>query len=633
MKWFYVAALLVVTGLVLSPLGFLPDRAEEDYAGRMVYRGSYGAEIKSLDPATCGDTTSSGMQGNCYEGLYCYHYLKRPVEVIPQLAGGMPEISSDRLTYTIRLKPGVRYARNPCFGSEEDGRPGTREVRAEDFVLAFKRVADYHINTGLAWAFLSGRIVGLDAWRVKSQAYQAGDFSRYDLPVEGITAPDELTFRIRLTEPFPQMVQVLAMHVYAPIPPEAVDYWLGTEADGKGGRRGIALKDRSTEFREAEQVVSTGPYVMKEFRRRDRIVFARNPEFRQDYYPTEGAPGDREAGLLDDAGKAVPFMDVMRLDCVPEDYSSWMRFLSRQVEASGIPRENFDFVVTPDKELAEKWRKRHIYLSKYESPSVYWIVFNMEDPIVGASKSLRQALCLAYDVANHIEVLYNGRGVRAVNIIPRVVKGHGEAGPGPYYRLDLEAAKLKIAQAKAELAEAGMLVDGEIPELKLDLGSNDRGARLMAEFARQQLAKVGVRLKAVYNDWPTLQQKVHNKQVQMYTMGWHADYPDAENFLQLFYSPNIARGTNNANYANPDFDRLYEQIRTMPDTLERTEIYARMANMISEDCPVLLLSEPISYVLYYDWVRNVKHHPVGYGFTKYRRIDTALRSRLTDGKR
>jgi ABC-type transport system substrate-binding protein len=137
-----------------------------------------------------------------------------------------------------------------------------------------------------------------------------------------------------------------------------------------------------------------------------------------------------------------------------------------------------------------------------------------------------------------------------------------------------------------------------------------------------------VRLKFELMDWPTLQEKVNNKQTQIYTMGWHGDYPDAENFLQLFYSPNIAKGTNNANYTNKAFDRLYEQIRTMDDSPRRTALYAQMAQMISEDCPVLLLSEPLSFVLTYDWVRNVKAHPFGYGFFKYHRIDTELRHKL-----
>ena len=130
------------------------------------------------------------------------------------------------------------------------------------------------------------------------------------------------------------------------------------------------------------------------------------------------------------------------------------------------------------------------------------------------------------------------------------------------------------------------------------------------------------------NDWPKLQEKVHNKQCQMYTMGWHADYPDAENFLQLYYSPNIEKQTNNSNYSNGEFDKLYEQVRVMPDSPERTELYAKMVNMISEDCPVLMLTEPLSYVLVYDWVRNVKPHPVGYGYAKYRRIDVELRRKL-----
>ncbi len=628
MRSFYVIAALVAAALILSPLVLLKGYGEKQFAGKIVSFGTYGAEVKSIDPATCGDTTSAGIQGNIYEGLYCYHYLKRPVEVIPQLAAAMPEISNDGLTYTIRLKEGVRYSRNPCFGRSGDGRWGTRTVRAEDFVLAFKRTADYHINTGLAWAFLSGRILGLDAWRERSRGYEAGGFSRYDLPVKGLEALDELTLRIRLNENFPQMIYVLAMSVYAPVPREAVDYWLASTDDGQGGRKPIPPAKRTTEFQRPEEVVGTGPYLLTKFVRAGTIVLERNPDFREDYYPADGAPGDAEAGLLDDAGKHVPFIDVQYLDFVQEDYTAWQLFLSRQVDASGIPKETFEFVITPDKELAEQWRHRNIHLHRYALPVVYWLVFNMEDPVLGCSKSLRQALCLAYDVESHIKVLYNGRGIRAVSILPTGIKGHDEAGPGPYFRLDVAAAREKLEQAKAELAAAGKLVAGEIPELTLSMGGTDRATARMGEFVQQQFDKIGVRLKFELMDWPTLQEKVNNKQTQIYTMGWHGDYPDAENFLQLFYSPNIAKGTNNANYASEDFDRLYERVRTMDDSPQRTALYAQMARMISEDCPVLLLSEPISFVLAYDWVRNVKAHPFGYGFFKYRRIDTEARHQL-----
>jgi len=629
MKLFYIIAILVVAALVASPMVFLPGANDGEHEGKVVLWDTYGSAVKSIDPATCGDTTSAGIQGNLYESLYAYHFLKRPVEVVPQLAVTMPKVSKDQLTYTIQLRPSVLYHRNPCFGKDPlgEGEHATRAVRAEDFVLAFKRCADYHVNTGLAWAFLSKRIVGLDAWRKKSRGYKVGDFSRYDLPVEGLKAVDESTFQIRLTEPFPQFVYVLAMTVYAPIPREAVEYWLTAKDEGDK-RVAVPVERRATEFKKPEMVVGTGAYTLKTWERKSKIVMVRNAEYRPVYYPKEGSPGDKEAGLLADAGKRVPFIDVIHLDFVEETYSSWMLFLTKQKDASGIPRETFEGVVTPDKVLAEKWRERRIYMKKYSSPAVYWIVFNMEDPILGASKSLRQAVCLAYDVENHIKVLYNGRGKRAVNIVPSTFKGHKEAGPGPYYKLDVEAAKKKIAEAKRELAAAGLLVNGEIPALKLDLGDTSAYAARQGDFTRQQFAKIGLKLKVIYNDWPTLQQKVHNKRSQMYMMGWHADYPDAENFLQLFYSPNIKKGTNNSNYSSAGFDRLYEKVRTMSDTPERSKLYTKMIRQISEDVPVVLLSEPISFVLYYDWVRNVKPHPIGYGFTQYRRIDSDLRHKL-----
>ncbi len=638
MKWFYILSLAVVAILVSLPLFVLRKAAGSGAQdGGMVYEAVYNADVKSLDPATCGDVTSSTIQANFYEGLYTYHYLKRPVEVVEQLADGMPRISADGLTYTIKLKKGVLYHRNPCFGKDPSGVHAwnTRTVTAQDFLLSFKRVADYHINTGLAWAFLADRIIGLDEFREKTRLYRIGDFSRYDLPVEGISAPDSLTLVLRLKAPFPQFIYVLAMNnVYAPVPREVVDYHLSTTADRKGNRVSIPVSERIPEIMEAEQVVGTGPYSLTTFKRKWTITMTRNPEYRQDTYPSEGEgrskdyAGDSAEGLLADAGKPVPFIDKINFRYIEEEYAAWMLFLSRQVDVAGIPVETFQAVITPGKDLTDSWKRKHISLSKSSDPVIYWIAFNMEDSILGRSKSLRQAISLGYDAENEIKILSNGRGIRAVNVVPTSFLGHNEAGPGPYFRFDTVAALKKIGDAKRELAAAGLLKNGEIPELKFDMSDGPLNLR-MADFARQQFARLGLRLKCIFNDWPTLQRKVQNKQIQMYYMGWAADYPDAEDFLQLFYSKNIDKGTNNSNYKNREFDSLYETIRVMPDCPARTADYVRMIRIISEDCPLLPIYEPENFTLYYDWMRNIKQHPIGYGYLKYRRIDTGMRRKLS----
>ena len=634
MKWFYVISLLIVGLLAASPFVLLSKPEQGRFAGKVVSYNTYGAKVKSVDPATCGDTTSSGMQGNVFEGLYAYHYLKRPVEVIPLLAAALPTVSPDALTYTIPLKKGVEYAPNPCFGMDEANRPLTRTVRADDLVLAFKRIADYHLTTKLSLAFIEDRIVGLKKYREKTKTYRKGDFTRYEKEeLPGVRAIDEHTLEIRLTRPFPQLLYVLAMHVYAPIPHELIEYHLATEPSGNGNRKPVPMNDRDPEIRTIEAMVGTGPYRMTEWIEGSRIVFERNERFRKDYYPTEGGPGDEAAGLLKDAGKQVPFVDVRSLIFVQEDDTAWRMFRSGQRDVAGIPRDVYAQVISPTKELAQTWEKRGIRLVKSTYPAIYWLAFNMADPVVGKSKSLRQALCLSFDVETYVEVIFNGRGTRAVNTIPSDFKGHKEAGPGPYAHLDLTLARRKIKLAKEELVAAGVIGEGDdIPELTLDMPGTDEQSRRVGEFAQGQFQQVGVRVKIEMNDWPTLQKKVHNKQTQMYAMGWHADYPDAENFLQLYYSPNIELGTNNTNYRNPKFDKLFEQAGILAREEDRIPLYAEMIRMVSEDCPVLLLTEPISFVLLYDWVGNYKPHPVGYGFGKYTRIDAALRRKMGGGR-
>ena len=646
MKYFYPISLLIVVLLTLSPfflLGYGEEQKKSIITGHdidgkpilnrtpVIKYGAYAEAIRTFDSSTCGDSSSAMKQGEIYEGLYTYHYLLRknggPV-VIPSLAAEMPQVSDDLLTWTIKIKKGVLYHRNPCFGlihendpdTKDDNVYKTREVVAKDFVLAFKRIADRHnIRADLGWSLIKGRIKGISKFAEKCKTdYRTGDFSRFDkLDIEGIKALDDYTLQFKLTEPFPQLQLILSMHLYAPCPREAVDYWL--TGNGK-----IPMEDRTVEFKKTEMVIGTGAYRLAEWKRKDKIVLVRNPDFRKMLYPSKGMPEDRKKGLLADAGKPVPFIDILEYKFVAETYPRWMLFLSKQTDSAAIPREAYSSIVTPGKELAAKWKKRGITMHKSWDPSVFWIVFNMKDPLFQASPALRRAICHCYDVKTEIKLLMNDRALRARSIVPHTFKAFTE---GKYFRYDLDEAKKQIEIAKIELKKAGVLnADDSIPTIEFYILNGTR-AKKSAEFATRQFNKIGLTLKTIHCDWPTLQQRVHSKKAQMYTMGWHADYFDSENFLQLYYSKNIANGTNNSNYSDPEFDRLYEKVRTMPDSPERTAIYKQMITMICDACPVLPQLEPMGMGLFYDWFKNIKSHPVGYGYGKYHRIDTKLRQK------
>ncbi len=627
MKLFYIIAVLVVVVLALSPYVLL--RTKPSTTDAIVFHDTYASRIRSIDPATCGDSASTAIQTYFYEGLYTYKYLVRPVTLRPMLAAHMPSISEDGLVYTIPLKTGVHFQRNACFGLDEDGRPKTREMTADDFVLAFKRVADFHIETQLAYAFIR-KIKGVEDYRDRTRRYRAGDFSRYDeLDLAGVKAIDDHTLQITLAERFPQFIYVLAMHNYAPIPREVLDYHLASEPDDEGGRRPVPIEDRTTDITQHEAAVGTGPYVLEEWQKASRIRLVRNPEYREVLYPDEASEEFREAGLLADAGQRVPFIDVRELRFVEETNPSWMLFENKRRDVASVPRDMYDSVIGLDKELTTQWQARGIDLKKYTSPAVYWIVFNCEDRVLGSSKSLRQALSLCYNVPLHIDVLHNGRGVPAKNCIPSSFPGWEEAGSSPYARLDLQLAREKIEDARKELVAKGVIQSGEeIPPLTIDIGDRGEYGRRLGQFMASQFREIGVELKVELQDWPTLQEKVHNKRSQMYTMGWVADYPDAENFLQLFYSPNIDHGTNNSNFSNPRFDVLFRKAAGTMALEDRIPLYVEMVNIISEDCPVLLLSEPVSFLLKYKWMHNIQPHPIRRGTGLYWRIDTDLRQKM-----
>ncbi len=575
--------LLRVVAVLLAAMGSLRVEAIIPARQNAAFYGST-ERIRGFDPVQTGDTTSAAAVSKVYEGLYEYKYLARPYAVRPLLAEALPEISADALTYTIRIRRGVRFADDPCF----PGGKG-RELTAEDFLYSWKRLADTRNRSTGYWIF-EGRIVGLDEFHKRSIKEKV----RYDEPVEGLQVLDRYTLQIKLTQPYPQLIWVLTMTYTFAVPREAVEYY-------------------GEEF--LNHPVGTGPFVVADWRWRNyRIVYARNPNYHGDTYPTEGEPGDP----LEDAGQPIPFLNRITEYVVGDDSTEWLMFLSGQLAASGISRNNFDAVITAQKDLTPELKVRGIRL--YKSPRMYttYLGFNMDDPVVGKNQKLRQALACAVDIEKWI-AFYNHRMVPATGPIPPGVAGYDPAQPSPY--------KFDLDRARRLLVEAGY-PGGKDPQtgsrltLTMEIGNaSDPETRQAADLLASFFDRIGVELKPSYNNWPEFLKKLERRQAQMFQLGWLIDYPDAENFLQLFYSKNASPGPNHCNYANPEFDRLYEQIRVMQDSPERTAIYQRMAGLVVEDCPWIFLTHPLSFGLFQPWLKNFKPSDFPYPNMKFYKVE------------
>lgn len=560
--------------------------------------------IRGLDPATSGEVSSSLAISRIYEGLLQYDYLARPYKVIPGLAESMPGVSDDGLVYTFKIRKGIYFQDDPCFPNGKG-----RELTARDFEYSIKRVADVkNVSSGF-WAY-NGRIKGIDVFHEMSQKPEPTD---YDMEVEGLTVLDSHTLQITVTEAYPQLLYVLTMHYAYAVPREAVEMY------GK---------------KFTNHPVGTGPYRLVEWRRNSRIEFERNPKWaetgRVETYPAAGTPEQEAAGLLKDAGKPIPFIDRLIQFVVDDTSTSWMMFLAGQFDSSVISPDNWDTVIMPDKSLSDSLGKRGIELISSPYTAVYYMGFNWDDPLVGASddpeqnvrnRKLRQALSCAYEFAQMNQFM-NNRLYPIEGPVPTPLAGELKE-PSPY-RFNLEKAKKLLVEAG--YPEGIDSKTGRRLELNIELGKSDTNTRQSMELMADMYQKIGVVLKSNYNTWPAFIEKMNRRQAQLFLLAWVADYPDAENFLALFYSQNESPGPNHSNYRNAEIDRRYEQVRIMHDSPERTALYEEMANIIVEDAPWVFMYQPMTFELKHNWVDNYLPHDYPYGMEKYHRVNRAARS-------
>ena len=557
--------------------------------GEMVRRAALASKIRGLDPQDIGDTTSSSVGAQIFETLYTYSYLERPYKVVPLLADGMPEVSEDGRRYRVRIKRGVFFADNPAF---PDGRG--RELTAEDFIFAWKRMADLNNRSTNYSAIFQGYVDGLDEFRGYTATTREAD---YDRPVEGLKAPDPYTLEITLTRPHNFLLYWLAHLPTAPVAREVVE---------KYGKDIV------------NHPVGTGPFRLVGNYRSNRFAMIRNETFREMRYPSRGEENLRKMGLLEDAGRRIPFIDRIEWSIIEEAQPLWLAFMAGQIDSSGIPKDNFPQAITLEKELSPELKAKGIRLLKVDDPSVFYYGFNMDDPVVGSNRPLRQAMSLAFDRETYIDTFLNGRGLVPTGPIPPSFPSFRKDKVNPYTRFDPD-------QARHLLAEARRVNGGPIPALKLAMPGTDTTVRQMGEFFRIQMGRIGLEVEVDYMTWPKFQDATKTRSHQLFALGWLADYPDAQNFLLLFYGPNRSPGPNACNYENPAFDALYDEAVAIPELERRIPLYHRMEDIVIEDCPWLLTTYRLVYVLNYEWLNNYYPNDFAGGTIKYQRVDTMLR--------
>ena len=440
-----------------------------------------------------------------------------------------------------------------------------------------------------------GKVVGLGDWRDYTKAPGEGGID-WDRPVEGLTAVDDRTLRVTLTQPAPQFPYLLAQITTAPVSRDAVNYW------------GDEIKHHP---------IGTGAYVLAENKPEQRIVFEANPVYR-------GRPevdGDATVAEAD----RLPRTKRLQLDYFAEDLPSWALFQQGLLDVAGIPKDTFAQAIDNNtRGLTPEMKAKGIELEKAPYPAIWYYGFNMADPVIGPNKPLRQAMSMAFDRQTYIDLFANGRGQPATGPIPPGFPIFDPDLKNPYTTFDLEAARAKVKEAEA-------IHGGPIPTITFLLPGTDTTFRQMGEYMKKQMGRIGLNVQPDFVTWARFQEMVDGKQAQFFALGWVADYPDEQTFLQLFWSQNVSPGPNAANYSNPEFDALYERARVMPAGPERDALYRKMVAIVNEDVPWLLNFYSVSYTLYYDWVENLDANDYAHGTRKYLDLNEPLRrERLGD---
>jgi len=539
----------------------------------------------SFDPQFASDAASDTVIAEVFEAMLDYDYLVRPMKLVPRTLEAMPSTPDGGRTWICRVKKGIFFTPDPAFR----GKP--RELAAADYAYTYRRVLDPAVKSPWLW-LLEGKLAGGD--EAIRAAKQAGRFD-YDAPIAGLEVVDRYTLRIRLNAPDYRFPFVLAIPYLGAVAREVVE------------RYGLDL---------GAHPVGTGAFMLGEYQRSSRMVLVRNPGFRvETYAPSGPVPPESQAIARALAGKRLPLLDRVEISVIEEAQSRWLAFRNGEIDLDGRVPAELSGELLVDGKLRPELAAQGIHHEALLRPNTYWFYFNMDDPLVGGYTpekiALRRAIAMGYDAAEALRVLSKGRGVLAQSLVPP-----GIAGYDPDWKLGAQVHD--PAAARALLDRFGYLDrdrDGfrELPDgkpLVLERWSvPTSGQREADELWTKNMAAIGIRIAIRKDKLPELRKMARQGRIPFRSDGWNADYPDAENFMQLLYGPNAGQ-ENQSRFRLAEYDRLYDEARGLPDGRERTALFGRMQALMVAYAPMRLTQHAIEDHAWHARVQHYRAHPI-----------------------
>jgi peptide/nickel transport system substrate-binding protein len=530
---------------------------------RRVFRYNQPEALTSLDPAFTRNQANIWAVSQLYNGLL---ELDSTLQPAPALARRY-EISPDGKTYTFWLRKGVCFHESQELFpvSETDLHPeldakmmaannlsvpvATRSVKAADFVYSFKRLLDPATASPGGWIF-RGKVL---------------EDSKGNISDTCFVAANDSTLRIHLKEPFIPFLSILTMPYAFVVPHEAVEKY------GK-------------DFR--EHPVGTGPFQFKLWDTGNVLLLHKNPQYWR----------------RDAQDEQLPYLDVVQISFIADRKTEFLTFLQGKLDfLSGIREGSRDLVMNTDGSVRADFKGRFT-VQKAPYLNTEYLGFQLDSTNLTSEQAaqgralrdrrVRQALNYALNKPELTAYVLNYVGVPGTSgFVPAALPSFSLAKvPGYTYQPQ---------RARQLLTAAGY---GPRRPLRLRL-STVAERKAVAEYLQKNWADVGVQVQIDINQAATQQELVDNGRAAFFSKSWLGDYPDAENYLSLFYSPNFSPGgPDKTHFKSAAYDALYNQARREQDAARRMALYQAMDRVIVAESPVISL--------YYDEVIRLTQNNV-----------------------